>query len=498
MLILFPNQLYAKEFWPCEIQKIVLVEEPLFFHDPKTKILMHKQKLFLHRASMRAFADELRANPNLEVIYLEFAGLKDGEGLYRWLKEQAVKSINIFEPTDYLLERRLKRYAREYEITVTMHSSPNFMTSTEEGIALLRKMKKPFMTDFYKWKRLKTGILMERQSPVGGKWSFDTENRKSLPDELISMTAKMDLTEMSQQTVNAYLTEAKKYVDANFPNAIGDIKAIYPITRGEALVWLSDFLQCYLKNFGEYEDAILKDQSRLFHSVLSPIMNLGLIQPAEVVREAIDYAKMNNVPINSIEGFLRQIIGWREFMRLIYLEYGTKARNQNFFGAKRKLPKSFWTGTTGIVPVDRTIQKVLSTGYCHHIERLMILGNFMLLCEFDPNEVYRWFMEMFVDAYDWVMVPNVYGMSQFADGGIFATKPYISGSNYVLKMSNYTRDDWCEIWDGLYWRFVMKHQGYFAKNARTRVVAKLLEKMSEERRQHLKQRAERYLLQLEE
>ena len=169
----------------------------------------------------------------------------------------------------------------------------------------------------------------------------------------------------------------------------------------------------------------------------------------------------------------------------MYEARGSQQRTTNYWGFTRKIPHSFWDGTTGIEPIDSTIRKVLSTGYCHHIERLMVLGNFMLLCEFDPDEVYRWFMEMFIDAYDWVMVPNVYGMSQFADGGLMTTKPYISGSNYVMKMSDYRKGEWQAVWDGLFWRFMHVHRDYFTANPRLGMLVRSFDKMpSEKRRRH--------------
>jgi deoxyribodipyrimidine photolyase-related protein len=187
-----------------------------------------------------------------------------------------------------------------------------------------------------------------------------------------------------------------------------------------------------------------------------------------------------------LEGFVRQIIGWREFIRAVYEQVGTIERTKNYWGFTRKIPASFYTGTTGIEPIDNSIKKVLKHGYAHHIERLMVLGNFMLLCEFDPDEVYRWFMEMFIDAYDWVMVPNVYGMSQFADGGLMATKPYISGSNYLMKMGDYKKGDWQPIWDGLFWHFMDKQRSFFLQNPRLGMLVRTFDKMAPEKRvQHL-------------
>jgi deoxyribodipyrimidine photolyase-related protein len=214
---------------------------------------------------------------------------------------------------------------------------------------------------------------------------------------------------------------------------------------------------------------------------------VGLLTPDFVIDEAMAFASHNDIPLNSLEGFVRQIVGWREFIRAVYELKGTEERTKNYWKFKRKIPASFWNGTTEIEPIDLTIKKVLETGYCHHIERLMVLGNFMLLCEFDPDEVYRWFMELFIDAYDWVMVPNVYGMSQFADGGLMASKPYISGSSYVLKMSHYKKGDWCDTWDALFWEFMNKQRAFFSSNPRLGMLLKTYDKMSEEKRNNYKE-----------
>ncbi len=211
--------------------------------------------------------------------------------------------------------------------------------------------------------------------------------------------------------------------------------------------------------------------------MLSPLLNIGLITPALVIDRLLEFSGRHDVPLNSVEGFLRQIIGWREFIRLIYLKDGVKQRNSNIWNFDRKMPKSFYDGTTGIVPLDTVVRRVLKTSYCHHIERLMILGNFMFLCGIHPHEVYKWFMEMFIDSYDWVMVPNTYGMSQFSDGGLMATKPYISSSNYILKMSDYKKGEWCSIWDSLYWRFIFNHKKFFSSNPRLSMMSVMLEKM---------------------
>jgi deoxyribodipyrimidine photolyase-related protein len=234
----------------------------------------------------------------------------------------------------------------------------------------------------------------------------------------------------------------------------------------------------------------------LFHSVITPALNIGLITPHAIVSKAISFAEENNIPQNSLEGFIRQVIGWREFIRLIYIKKGEEQRTINYWKFNKKIPASFYSGTTGIEPVDIVIKRVIENSYCHHIERLMILGNFMLLCEIDPDEVYKWFMEMFIDSYDWVMVPNVYGMSQFADGGMMATKPYISSSNYVRKMSNFAKGDWCGIWDALYWRFVSIHADFFRSNPRLSIMIKQLSNMDKAKLNSHFQTSEKFLSEL--
>jgi len=284
-------------------------------------------------------------------------------------------------------------------------------------------------------------------------------------------------------------------VNEFFSDNYGEINKsfVYPNTFDESKKWFNEFLEKRFSEFGDYEDAIVAGENILHHSVLTPMLNIGLLTPKYIVEETLNFSEKHKIPLNSVEGFIRQIIGWREFIRGVYETSGSYQRTKNYWGFKRKIPESFWNGTMGIEPLDITIKKVLQTGYCHHIERLMVLGNFMLLCEFDPDEVYRWFMELFIDAYDWVMVPNIYGMSQFADGGLMATKPYISGSNYLMKMSDYKKGDWQLIWDGLFWRFMDKHREFFLSNPRLGMLIKTFDKMPDEKKKALLTAAENYL-----
>jgi deoxyribodipyrimidine photolyase-related protein len=256
-----------------------------------------------------------------------------------------------------------------------------------------------------------------------------------------------------------------------------------PLTRKAAIENLDYFLKIKFRDFGTYEDAILKEDTFLFHSGISNSLNIGLITPSDVIEKALNFAKTENIPINSLEGFIRQIIGWREFIRGIYQNHSVKQINGNYFNFSRELQSSWYIGTTGIEPLDDAINFSDKFGYTHHINRLMVIANIMTLCEVHPRAVYRWFMEMYVDASEWVMVPNVFGMGTFADGGIFSTKPYICGSNYILKMSNYKKGDWCNVVDGLYWLFIDRNMNKLKNNPRLTFMKKNLDNMNESRRE---------------
>ncbi|WP_323136933.1 cryptochrome/photolyase family protein [Chryseobacterium fluminis] len=379
---------------------------------------------------------------------------------------------------DNWLEKRL----RDTYLELDMPDSPLFINTKEELKDYFEDKETYHQTDFYRQQRITRNILMKAGKPLGGKWTYDTENRKKYPKNRKAPPVYFPEN-------NKYYEEAKQYTEKHFPKNYGTLtdEQFYPVTFKEAEKWLEQFLEIRFSEFGMYEDSIVEQEHFLHHSVLSPLMNVGLLNAGNVLEEAISFAKDQEIPVNSLEGFVRQILGWREFVRGVYLYRGTYQRNKNYWKHQRSLPESFYTAKTGIRPVDRSLQKILKTGYANHIERLMIFANFMNLCRFDPNEVYRWFMEMFIDSYDWVMVPNVYGMSSFSDGGKMSTKPYISGSNYIKKMSNYPDGDWMEQWDALFWNFIHDHQDFFAENPRLGMMVKTFEKMPEEKqKQHLK------------
>ena len=471
--LVFPHQLFADSPLLENGHTLYLIEEYLFFR----QYGFHKQKIAFHRASMKSYQAYLEGLGKT-VCYIESGHhLSDIRQFSAEIEAQSINEIHIIDSTDDWLEQRLGELSNYCDLHI--YDNPQFLNTRESLVSFFRSEKKSFFqTTFYKQQRLKLGILLnDRQQPLGGRWTYDKENRKKFPKGKTPPSVYYPGPSEAWDEAVAY---TEHYFGRN-PGIISQDR-LYPITHKEAADWLGQFLSYRFHDFGIYEDAIVKGHSILNHSLLSPLINVGLILPEEVVKTSLSFASEKGVPINSTEGFIRQIIGWREFIRGMYQCKGRFSRTRNFWQFSRKIPDSFYQGTTGIEPVDRTIKKILETGYCHHIERLMILGNFMLLCEFDPDEVYRWFMELFIDAYDWVMVPNVYGMSQFADGGTFATKPYIGGSNYLRKMSNYATGEWVNIWDGLFWRFIDKHQDFFSKNPRSSMLVHSFNKMEEEKR----------------
>ena len=486
--IVFPHQLFKKNAALSKERKVFLVEEFLYFKH----FNFHKQKLVLNRASMKCYAALLQSEGN-EIEYIESTDERsDIRKLILFLKKEKVKLIHFTEVVDYWLDKRITDSCNTNKIEIKQYTTPAFLNSAQEGDDYFNGRKRYFQTEFYIAQRKKRNILLQPNGdPIGGQWSYDADNRKKYPTKQIPPQINFTKT-------NEFVKEAKQYINKNFAKNYGEINTfIYPVDFNESEKWLNDFLTTRFEQFGEFEDAIVAKENFLHHSLLSPLINTGLLTPQYVVDAALKYAEKHNTPLNSTEGFIRQIVGWREFIRIVYAREGTKQRTTNYWKFYRKIPKSFWDGTTGIEPIDNVIKKALETGYLHHIERLMLLGNFMLLCEFDPDEVYKWYMEMFVDSYDWVMVPNVYGMVQFADGGLMTTKPYISGSNYVLKMSDFKKGSWCEIWDGLFWRFMDVHRSFFKKNPRLGMLVNTFDKMAPEKRNHHNEVAEKFLADLD-
>ncbi|MBE2213071.1 MAG: cryptochrome/photolyase family protein [Opitutaceae bacterium] len=474
--LVYPHQLFAAHPALAPGRPVLLIEDPLFFGtDRRWPLRVHKARLILHRASMRAWRDEVAEhNTEVRLVPLPDGPAADSATVLERALPAGVRTIHLADPVDDVLMRRIQRVADRRGARLEVAPSPNFLTPPDLLEEHTGRTRRPFMAAFYQKQRRRMGLLLDPEGrPEGGRWSFDSDNRARFPAGHLAPAAP-------GVPHDELVAEAVAWVERRFPQNPGDASAFdYPVTRLGAEAWLDQFLEERLADFGRYEDAVSREHRVLFHGVLTPMLNIGLLDPAAVVERAVAHARQHRVPLNSLEGFVRQVVGWREFVRGLYTHRGVEMRRGNFWGHMRRLPRAFYTATTGVPPVDDAIRRVLRHGWCHHIERLMVLGNFMLLCRIHPDDVYRWFMELFVDAYDWVMVPNVYGMSQFADGGIFATKPYLSGSNYVRKISDYAEGPWCEVWDALFWTFIADHLEFFAGNPRLSMMAATWRKMPE-------------------
>jgi deoxyribodipyrimidine photolyase-related protein len=486
--LIFPHQLFQDFKAISSAQKVVLIEDSLFFFDSKYPVKFHKQKLVLHRASLKFYQSYLQEN-QIQTEYIDYA---DQNLKTYFAANPQIKKVTIYNPVDFILTKRLKALSQKHGFELQVFESPNFITTNAELKDFFADKKRFHQTDFYRFQRQRLNILLDQnKKPLGGSLTYDTENRKKIPKNT-------PLPETPKPNSDPLVQQAIEYVEANFFDHPGQTtEFFYPINFEQSAKFLENFIKTKFINFGIYEDAILNDLDNpiLFHSALSAPLNIGLLSPTQILQAVTTQKIIDSIPLNSLEGFIRQILGWREFMRAVYIFKGVTQRNSNFFNHQNALPESFWDATTQIPPIDMVIQKTLKYAYAHHIERLMLMGNFMNLAEIHPDHIYHWFMALFIDAYDWVMVPNVYGMSLFADGGLITTKPYVSSSNYVIKMSDFKKGDWSDLWDALYWNFVEKNQEFLKKNIRFGVIIKQLEKMDPVKKAKLQQLAKNYLTQ---
>lgn len=481
------NHLYPVEYLDDHRQAhLVMVEDPTLCR----RRPYHQQKLALLLAAMREHAEALRQAG----FNLSYFPVGDGHSITSALDEVMASTgatqLTTFRVTDTHLQQRLQRWCRCHDIRWTTAGDPGFITDPQTFSAYVGDKSRLRMADFYKRQRTDLDVLLEADgSPRGGQWSLDAENRKKLPrKQAIPGINAVNHSDLTLATLNE--------VAARFDKHPGNAAQLWmPTTRAGALAWLEQFLEERLIGFGTYEDAMTTRSATLFHSTLSPLINLGLLTPREVVNAIQDFAAGQDIPLNDLEGILRQLIGWREFVRGVYNSFGQEMRTGNTRGNRRKLTHHWHDGTTGIPPLDAAIQHQQALGWNHHINRLMVLANLMNLCEIAPDDVYEYFMTYYIDAYDWVMVPNVYGMGLNCEGGVFATKPYICGSNYLLKMSDFPRGDWCDVVDGLYWRFVSNNLQELKSNQRLAVFASGLNRMANEKKQRIFSAADAFLQQ---
>ena len=474
--LIYPHQLFADHPALQQGRPVALIEDPLFFGtDPRWPLRVHWQRLLLHRASMACFAAALQEK-GWTVVQQHHDAAADTAGHLELLRLAGYRCFHLADPVDDVLERRIRAFVQRHDCQLKLLPTPMLMTPSTVLEQHFGSGKKPFMAKFYEMQRKRLSVLLDDEGgPLGGRWSFDADNRKKLPKGIT-------VPEEPRCAPSLFVLSARQQLaEETLPRLGSADDFAYPVSHADAEAWLDRFLEVRFQQFGAYEDAISTQHRVMWHGVLTPMLNIGLLTPQQVLDRTLARAESGDVPLNSLEGFIRQIIGWREFMAAMYRRHGGTMRTSNFWQFDdRPIPEAFYTGSTGLPPIDDAIRHALDTGYCHHIERLMLLGNVMLLCGFHPTRIYTWFMELFVDAYDWVMVPNVYGMSQFADGGIFTTKPYLSGSNYVRKMSDYRKGPWCEVWDGLFWSFIHRHGDFFRSQYRLAMMARNLDRMAPE------------------
>jgi deoxyribodipyrimidine photolyase-related protein len=444
MLLIFPNQLFDFRYLHINgVQKILLIEEPRYFTD----FNFHKLKLMYHRASMKKYKDYLIQNLQ-NIKYIEFKEINDT--FYKNLN-----NVYYMDTVDHKLNRKLKKLIPD----ATILNNPNFLFTPKE----IKEHKKEFYRNskyyhslFYKFQRKRLNILMDNDNPIGNKWSYDNLNRETL---------EFKKFEHKKIKKDKYYKESLNYIETNFNNNYGETNEwLYPIDHKKSIEWLYNFFEHKLINFGRYQDASILDEPFLYHSIISPMMNIGLLTDSLVVECFKKFISRNNIPLQSSEGFIRQVIGWRNYMYAIYI-LEPKLKNINYFNHYNKIGNLYWNNI-GIYPIDCIIDKLKKYAYTHHIERLMYLSNWFLINKVDPKEVYRIFMEWTIDAYDWVMVPNVYGMGQY--DGLTMTRIYVSSSNYIIKMSRLRNTtNWKIYWDALYYKFVKDNMNVLKHNYAT-------------------------------
>jgi len=467
----------------------------------------HIQKVVGFFAAMRNFASDLEKS-NHEVVYFNINDTKNTQSLVDnlalLLKEKNIEKFEYLSPDEYRLDTQLKEFSAHLNLETEIFSTEHFYTERADLETFFKDKKQFLMENFYRNMRKKHQILVVDNQPEGGKWNFDASNRKKWKGEALipqEISFDIDVTHIIDAIEKAEIKTIGKINSKYFE---------YPISRSQALIQLAYFCEHLLVHFGDYQDAMHTDKIYLFHSRISFAMNTKMISPKEIIETVLEtYRRQENViDISQVEGFIRQILGWREYMRGMYWMLMPDYKKENFFENKNKLPDFFWTGKTKMNCLKNAINNSLDNGYAHHIQRLMITGNFALLTQIHPDEIDAWYLGIYVDAIEWVQLPNTRGMSQFADGGKIATKPYVSSGSYISKMSNYCdacvykkakkfEADACPF-NTLYWNFLDEKQEKLSSNFRMKMMYSLLNKMSSEDRTKIKEKANHIIEHLDE
>ncbi len=440
-----------------------------------TAVRHHKKKLAFVFSAMRHFARELEA-AGWAVDYVELEDAENSQSfegeISRAVARHRSQQVVVTEPSEWRVKEVMNDLASQLPAELTMLPDDRFLASHAEFAAWAKDRKQLRMEFFYRDMRRKTGLLMDGDQPVGGRWNFDAENRKPAElDLFIPSPLRFEPDDITQQVL--------QLVARRFDGHFGDLEPFWwGVTSDQAHAALEHFLANSLPHFGDYQDAMLEDEDFLYHSVLSHYINIGLLDPLEVCNRVAGEYTAGRAPLNAVEGYIRQIIGWREFVRGLYWLHMPDYLDRNDLAATRDLPDFYWTGKTDMACMAAAIDQTRRQAYAHHIQRLMVTGNFALLVGVEPKQVHQWYLEVYADAYEWVELPNTFGMSQFADGGLLASKPYAASGNYINKMSNHckscrydvkqkTGDAACPF-NSLYWDFLVRNETGLGNNARLR------------------------------
>ncbi|MHA7129435.1 cryptochrome/photolyase family protein [Algoriphagus namhaensis] len=460
----------------------------------------HIQKVVGFFHAMRNFAKEVRAKGH-DLIYLKISDEQNQQDLEKNIKgliqEHDFEAFEYQLPDEYRLDQQLKTLCDSLDLPTRSVDTQHFLCERGFLEDFFKGKKTYLMESFYRQMRKDFDILMDGKDPVKDKWNFDQENRSALKDKRLLRKPKLhgkNLAHLVDEIEDAGVSTMGSIVKSNYP---------WPTSREESLEVLDHFCQNLLVNFGTYQDALTTWDPYLFHSRLSFAMNTKMLSPLEVVKKVENYWEehQDDIDIAQVEGFIRQIIGWREYMRGIYWAKMPDFAEMNFFGHDRKLPEWFWTGRTKMKCLSESINQSLELAYAHHIQRLMVTGNFMLLAGIDPDEIDQWYLGIYIDAIEWVEITNTRGMSQFADGGIVGTKPYVSSANYIKKQGNYcshcaydpgkkTGEGACPF-NSLYWHFYDRNRDKLEKNPRIGMAYRTLDKMKN--KEEILEQAEKYL-----
>ena len=458
-----------------------------------TYVKYHKKKIVFIFSAMRHFAEDLKQR-GYPVKYTKLNDRNNTGSIFeeveRIRKIYEFDKIIVTEPSEYRVLEDIKKWKSKFSIPIEIRSDNRFLCSHEEFVTWAEGRKQLRMEYFYRDMRKKYQILMSDGKPEGGEWNYDIKNRKPFKK-------KFNIPRTYTSNPDAITCDVINLVSEHFPDHFGQLQQFhFGVTRCQALEALDKFIQQRLVNFGDYQDAMLQDEPWMFHSHLSFYLNCGLLLPLECAKRAEESYQKGKAPLNAVEGFIRQVIGWREYVRGVYWFEMPGYESRNFFNAQRKLPDFFWSGVTKMNCLKQCVKETQKNAYAHHIQRLMVLGNFSLIAGLDPKEVNNWYLIVYADAYQWVELPNVTGMVLFADGGILGSKPYAASGAYINKMSDYCKGCHFNVnkkngsnacpFNYLYWDFLIRNKDKLSDNHRLVMMYKTLERMSDEKIQTIK------------